>query len=114
MTARPPTPPRGSTTRNSANSNQEVIPPLTTITPAIFVPIPASFFSTMTSPRQSAEAIKDAQAASVKANICTLTQRECVRIRCLAGPTRREATEKDLRGTLANMESKELDRRRRK
>ncbi|KAG6034595.1 hypothetical protein E4U40_003663 [Claviceps sp. LM458 group G5] len=62
------------------------IPMLTSISPAIFVPIPADFLTSFIPPRtpeehlQGSIATLDAQASAVKANILALTKRECIRV----------------------------------
>ncbi|KAG6188653.1 hypothetical protein E4U36_006512 [Claviceps purpurea] len=62
------------------------IPVLTSMTPAIFVPIPADFLTSFIPPRtpeehlQGSIATLDAQASAVKANILALTKREGIRV----------------------------------
>ncbi|KAG6067321.1 hypothetical protein E4U16_005479 [Claviceps sp. LM84 group G4] len=62
------------------------IPMLTSISPAIFVPIPADFLTSFIPPRtpeehlQGSIATLDAQASAVKANILALTKREGIRV----------------------------------
>ncbi|KAK2605915.1 hypothetical protein QQS21_003641 [Conoideocrella luteorostrata] len=90
---RPPTPPRPSTAPppqpQHPASQPDEIPALTSIHPAIYVPIPEGFF-TFQPPSSPAEhhaaAITaiDSHAQSVKANIRALTKQECVRITRLA------------------------------
>ncbi|KAG6067454.1 hypothetical protein E4U32_003700 [Claviceps aff. humidiphila group G2b] len=62
------------------------IPVLTSMTPAIFVPIPADFLTSFIPPRTTEESLQasiatlDAQASAVKANILALTKREGIRV----------------------------------
>ncbi|KAG5935539.1 hypothetical protein E4U59_005543 [Claviceps monticola] len=62
------------------------IPVLTSMTPAIFVPIPADFLTSFIPPRTTEEHLQgsiatlDAQASAVKANILALTKREGIRV----------------------------------
>ncbi|KAG6017027.1 hypothetical protein E4U43_002472 [Claviceps pusilla] len=62
------------------------IPKLTSITPAMYVPIPADFITRFTPPTTAEEHLQgsistlNAHAAAVKANILALTKRECVRV----------------------------------
>ncbi|KAG6107346.1 hypothetical protein E4U14_004207 [Claviceps sp. LM454 group G7] len=71
----------------SATADVEAeIPVLTSMTPAIFVPIPADFLTSFIPPRTSEESLQasiatlDAQASAVKANILALTKREGIRV----------------------------------
>ncbi|KAG5917724.1 hypothetical protein E4U61_002460 [Claviceps capensis] len=62
------------------------IPVLTSMTPAIFVPIPADFLTSFIPSRTTEEHLQgsiatlDAQASAVKANILALTKREGIRV----------------------------------
>ncbi|KAG5984120.1 hypothetical protein E4U55_005919 [Claviceps digitariae] len=62
------------------------IPILTSITPAMYVPIPADFVTRFTPPTTAEEHLQasistlNAHESAVKANIKALTKRECVRI----------------------------------
>ncbi|KAG5962967.1 hypothetical protein E4U57_006590 [Claviceps arundinis] len=62
------------------------IPVLTSMTPAIFVPIPPDFLTSFIPPRTTEESLQasiatlDAQASAVKANILALTKREGIRV----------------------------------
>ncbi|KAG6215351.1 hypothetical protein E4U50_007594 [Claviceps purpurea] len=77
----------GASALAAATADMEAeIPVLTSMTPAIFVPIPADFLTSFIPPRtpeehlQGSIATLDAQASAVKANILALTKREGIRV----------------------------------
>ncbi|EFY86718.1 hypothetical protein J3459_011566 [Metarhizium acridum] len=108
---------------SSAASLQNDIPPLTTLLPAIFVPVTGAFF-THTPPATRAAQIRESMAAlethsaHVRANILALTEQECRRIsrdaeiqEARAGvgaqppPRRRLASAADKAAMVANMQA---------
>ncbi|KID75858.1 uncharacterized protein G6M90_00g049290 [Metarhizium brunneum] len=78
-TPKPPTP-------SSTAGLQNDIPPLTTLLPAIFVPVTGAFFTHTPPPATRAAQIResmaalDAHSAHVRANILALTEQECRRV----------------------------------
>ncbi|GAB0133837.1 hypothetical protein EsDP_00002231 [Epichloe bromicola] len=113
MIPRPPTPPRASQRPPSD------IPVLTSVTPAMYVPTPPDFFAqTFEAPTTreahlaASLATLDAHASAVKANILSLTRRECIRIAREApasqqadSPERKGLHPDDRRSMIANMEA---------
>lgn len=88
---RPPQPPPSSETQQeeqeeAKEAKEDEIPPLTSVAPAIFVPIPENFFSDFTVPTtkigqlEATLATIDAHAAQVRSNIIALADRECTRL----------------------------------
>ncbi|KAG5915879.1 hypothetical protein E4U42_007888 [Claviceps africana] len=127
MNPRPPSP--GSEDASSPPDEEDgpaaegggEIPVLTSITPAMYVPIPADFLTGFTAPTTREEYLQasistiNAHASAVKANIMALTKRECVRIAREAdaawerdrGPVleRRVLRAEDRRAMVANLEA---------
>ncbi|KHO01957.1 uncharacterized protein MAM_00958 [Metarhizium album ARSEF 1941] len=81
MAPNPQTPPSSA----AACPPENDIPPLTTLLPAVFVPVPASFFAYTPPATREAQiretvAALETHAARVRANILALTRQECRRI----------------------------------
>ncbi|OAA35691.1 hypothetical protein NOR_07882 [Metarhizium rileyi] len=109
-------------TPNPTKNLRNEIPPLTTLLPAIFVPVQPSFFAYTPPATRSAQiresiAALEAHAAQVRANILALSRQECCRIArdaeiqearegiAVAPAQRRVVSEADKAAMLANMQA---------